>query len=667
MKKNTKISFKRNSVKTKLIAIMLLVALIPLTVAVTISYLTSTAKAKADAQETLATETQFLEAEFSSTIEKTKTAMEALAASPSTVEFLKTKNPAIGNKVKAHMQTSNKSFGDDGNAIVLSDTTGMMVLRSDDSKLSSIADRGYYQTAIAGQANVSSIVVSPSTNSRNMCVAVPVVDPATNKVLGVLHRSYSLNDFHELFAQYASEAFLIDNQGILAAHSQYEITPEDEPVDFSKSPYMTSGKTSDTYISTATGVKTYVSYLKDPFSNYTICNAIPVSQVTAEARNSAMAIVLVGVLMLVVVAVISIVLANGFTKPILAVDGILSQLAKGRFARIDQYTNRGDEFGDMVRNSNAVIDKLEEIVGHIKESSNTVNESSDELAIMANQIAATTETVAEAVQQIAAGASEQAVAVQKSAENTASITDAVEDVQNSTNDLNDLAVRMKQASEDSGAALASFQELSAAMNEKIHGISERISATQNAVAEISERVVGISDIAAQTNLLSLNASIEAARAGEAGRGFSVVAEEIRKLADGSEALAQEIKTVMSTLLNESTEAVTAAGEIIESNEEQQASLDTTLAAVQGMLRDIEETVSSVASISAATNQCVDSNREVSDAMASLSAISEENAASSETTGASVEELSATVSELAESASGLKSVAEVLAEKIAFFE
>lgn len=666
MKRDKKISLKHNSVKTKLIAIMLLITLIPLSVAVSISYLTSTAKAKADAQTTLATETEFLQAEFNNIILNTKTAMESLAASPTTVQFLLTQDPALATEVKHHMQEVNKCFTDE-NTIVLSNRQGMMVLRSDDSGMADISEREYWKTAIGGTANVSAVFVSASTNQRDLCVAVPVKDPASGKVVGVLHRSYDLNNFHELLASEAAEAFLIDNQGILAAHSQYEIHTEDEPVDFSKSPYMTSGKVSDTYVSTATGEKTYVSYLKDPISNYTICNAIPVSKVTAEARRSAMTIVLVGVLMLVAVAVISVFLANGFTKPILAVDEILSELAKGRFIRINQYTDRKDEFGDMVRNSNAVIDKLDEIVGHIKDSSNTVNESSDELANMANQIAATTETVAEAVQQIAAGASEQAVAVQKSAENTASITDAVEDVQNSTNDLNDLAVRMKQASEDSGAALASFQELSAAMNEKIHGISERIAATQNAVAEISERVVGISDIAAQTNLLSLNASIEAARAGEAGRGFSVVAEEIRKLADGSESLAQEIKTVMSTLLTESTEAVTAAGEIIESNEEQQASLDTTLAAVQGMLNDIEETVSSVASISAATNLCVDSNREVSDAMASLSAISEENAASSETTGASVEELSATVSELAESASGLKSVAEILAEKIAFFE
>ncbi|MBQ5425788.1 MAG: hypothetical protein IIU31_01305, partial [Pseudobutyrivibrio sp.] len=64
---------------------------------------------------------------------------------------------------------------------------------------------------------------------------------------------------------------------------------------------------------------------------------------------------------------------------------------------------------------------------------------------------------------------------------------------------------------------------------------------------------------------------------------------------------------------------------------------------------------------------VTSNDVVSDAMSSLSAISEENAASSETTGASVQELSATVSSLANSADDLKEIAQKLNEEMLFFK
>ena len=124
---------------------------------------------------------------------------------------------------------------------------------------------------------------------------------------------------------------------------------------------------------------------------------------------------------------------------------------------------------------------------------------------------------------------------------------------------------------------------------------------------------------------------------------------------------------MDSLLSQAQDAVQAAQEIKKGNIEQQEALAKTLTSVQGMLEDIEKTVSGVTVISSDANDCVNSNRLVSDAMSPLTAISEENAASSETTGASVQELSATVSTLAMSATGLRDVAEKLNQEIAFFK
>ena len=172
-------------------------------------------------------------------------------------------------------------------------------------------------------------------------------------------------------------------------------------------------------------------------------------------------------------------------------------------------------------------------------------------------------------------------------------------------------------------------------------------------------------IASQTNLLSLNASIEAARAGEAGKGFAVVAEEIGKLADDSRNMADDIRREMDVLLTESQSAVQMASEVQRQNDEQQAVLGNTVQSVNAMIEDISSTVVSVKSIETDAGTCVEAKNVVADAMASLSAISEENAASSEETGASMQELSATVTTLASSADSLKEVAERLNEEMAF--
>ncbi len=656
---------KKDSFKTKLIISMLVVAAIPLIIAVVVSYITSTNKARLDAIDSLEWQAWYVQAAISTVIQSNESAITSFAESPITIKYMKGEEVDLG-ELKKQMASIDEYMAD-GNIIVLTNANGQMVLRDDDSKLSDISDREYFQEAMTGKFVVSNIIVSASTGVRSISMAAPVIDPDTGRVLGTVHRNYNLNDFHTILDAECDEGFLVDRNGDLASHSNYEISADDQVVNFSSSPYMNTDEVEGSYVSYATGTPSYVSFARDPLSGYVVCVVKSEKEIMASAKQAALIVVAIGIVLLVLVSIFSFLLANGFTKPIIAVNESLSLLADGRFRRIEGYDVRKDEFGEIVRNSNSVIGKLDGIVGAIKTSAKSVGNSAEELSDMANQIAATTEGVSNAVQEIATGAVQQAEEIQEAAENVGKITDAVGGVQNSTEEVENIAGRMKIASESSSNSLLNLQSSSSEMTGKIEDIARTISATQKAVSDINERVEGISGIAAQTNLLSLNASIEAARAGEAGRGFAVVAEEIRKLADDSENLAQEIRQVMDVLLQEARQAVSAAELVKQGNIEQQEALGQTLSSVNGMLSDIEETVSGVKMIAGGANTCVKSNDVVSDAMSSLSAISQENAASSETTGASVQELSATVSSLADSASNLKEIAEKLNEEMAFFE
>ncbi len=662
-----KVSFM-SSIKNKLIALLLAIAIVPLIISISVSYVTSTNKALADAQDSLEWQAWYIQASFKSIIEQNMDLIRQIGENPTILAYMTAPEAGISDDV---IMTTLKSVDDvlaDGNATTLTGADGMQIFRTDGGNLVDVHEREYFKQAMNGQPYMSDVITSASTGTRQVTFAAPVKDSAGN-CYGIVQRNYNLDEIHDFLAEESSDAFIVDRTGLIAAHAQYKIGPGEHEEEYrDKSEFMTSGKDDGFYfVDTGRGYDAYVAYVKEPNTQYTVCTASNSKEVLGTSRKAATIVIIIGVIMAIIVGVISIIVGRSLIAPINAVCDSLSDLADGRFKRINKLQGRKDEFGVMINSTNTVVDKLSSIVENIKASASGVGDSSEELSDMANQIAQTAEDVSNAVQEIASGATQQADEIQSASENVGRIGDAVGDVQTSTGSLSSLANKMKEASEISSNSLASLQDSSTEMTAKIDEISKTIAATQDAVTNINDKVEGIASIATQTNLLSLNASIEAARAGEAGKGFAVVAEEIGKLADDSKTMADEIRKEMDILLEQSQAAVQAADDVKQGNQDQQIALGETLNAVNGMLGDIGSTVGGVQLISEGADTCETSKNAVVDTMSALSAISEENAASSEETGASMQELSATVTTLAGSASNLKDIAEQLNKEMEFFK
>lgn len=668
----------KQSLRTKFIFIMGLLVTVPIVLLTAISLFNTVNEGKKSANEVNEAQAGLVRESIGIIRSKNLESLKALATSPVVIEYLD------GTRIESkdeeallkNILTVNRNLDEGrstGNSIAISDATGMQRLRTSGKNVD-VSERDYFKEPMSGASEYSSdLIISKSTGTAIITFSVPVYDKMGQNIIGIVQRNYDVSELQEMLAsevtQDKQEIVIVDRTGTVIAHSARSVNVEDPEKQDQNEFYTDSrgDKTSGNYVAPFMGDTWIISWEKIPGCDWIVASCRVQEVALANVYITAAAQMGIGVIMIVISIIIAIFVANSITKPLGAVNVSLAAMTEGRFEHINKYLNRKDELGQIIRNTNEVMDKLTAIVGDIRSGANSVSGSSDELADTAEQMSRNAEDVSNAVQEIATGATQQADEIQGATEHIREIEDAVSNVQASTDELTEMAGRMQNASKDSVKSLQNLRKSSEEMNDAIDGISAKVSATSDAVGRINGMVDTISNIASQTNLLALNASIEAARAGDAGRGFAVVAEEIGKLATDSNNSAEHIKEEMDELLRQSQEAVNMADDVQKTNRQQQEVINDTFNSVNSMIGDIEETVKGVRLIADNAENCVAAKDKVVDAMGSLSAISEENAAACEETGASMEELSATVTTLAGSARSMHDVSINLNDEVGFFK
>lgn len=156
--------------------------------------------------------------------------------------------------------------------------------------------------------------------------------------------------------------------------------------------------------------------------------------------------------------------------------------------------------------------------------------------------------------------------------------------------------------------------------------------------EISSIVQLIAQIARQTNTLALNASIQAARAGEHGRGFAVVAEEVRKLAERSAGATKQISGLVTSIQAETSEAIAAMETSMREVNDGSLVADQAgvaleqIDAVVARMTELSDSISQMSELQAATAE------DISNAMREMSEITETTSADTRDTVESADRL-----------------------------
>jgi len=251
-------------------------------------------------------------------------------------------------------------------------------------------------------------------------------------------------------------------------------------------------------------------------------------------------------------------------------------------------------YADVQNDINATIDKFEEVVGEIIESSEFFKNTSEEIASGNNNLSQRAE--------------EQASTLEETASSMEELTGTVKNNADNAQQANQLAAGARTTAEKGGEVV---KEAVVAMDE-----------INNSSSKIAEIIGVIDEIAFQTNLLALNASVEAARAGEQGRGFAVVATEVRNLAGRSATAAKEIKD----LITDSAEKVKNGSQLVNESGE-------TLSEIVAGVKKVGDIISEIAAASSEQSAGID---QINKAVSQMDEMTQQNAALAEEASAASE-------------------------------
>lgn len=510
-------------------------------------------------------------------------------------------------------------------------------------------------------------------------ISVPLVN-ASGSFFGILTADLSIDYLTELTESVKPDggyAAIITNKGILTANSlgatlngldmqeHLDWTSIKQTMDSGevKSMYMDSDELKENSFNVFSPM-----VLEGVGETWTVQMVLPKSKILETYNQVFIFTIVASIIIVVLMSAASALFIYRQLKPLkflrasieMAADGDLTQKVAEKYIK-------ADEIGAVALAYNNMLDQTNSAIKTVLNSTTLLNQSSNHVHETFNEIVASSQEVSVAINEIAQGASKQSEDTEETNYRMIDLSDQIDAITALSNEMDELSNKTKATTDKGMQEVESLRDRNAETNAMNGRIQQQMESLASNIANINQIITSIQGITEQTNLLALNASIEAARAGEHGKGFAVVAEEVRKLAEQSKNETDIIKQTVDSILVNSKQTVA----VIASNAELMQSQNESVQSTEVAFKDNSELSNSIASsineLMAKLSDMLEHKNQAIMAIQSISAISEETAASAEQVSASAIDQQAELQKVGESINNMNEISKELQEVVNRFK